>query len=446
MLARLERTQARRHSVQGMISGVFMAVIVVLVALLSVFNIVALGRLEKRTEDLRADLQVNQRLEAIASANAVARSTKELADDMRDLRRAARDEIEKHGLSVEQARAAADEARLYLLGSVQRVTVQTRTIAQLSDRGRVLAHLDKGEQALLSALRALRAFDDESAAGIGAGQAQASFEQIAAQNAELKTAVEKMAALDAFGGKSAEAGRGGLAQLYFLVAQRLNYRADLCAKVAELAAGLKQAQPYPLRVEINNGDCLRKMGKIADANAEFNQAVDAYEKSEQRGIQRTPEFNYRALRGRATTAIALPDTKDKAADKARFQQAIKDLETAAGFSKANGETAAQQQGTLENIGFAYLRLGDVKGAIEHTQKVDQINPMAWNLTVQAIAAKAAGDRALEQSAREKLRAFRRSQFNECEVRRLLGPKAGELDTILQSARDADVTPGACPGG
>ena len=63
--------------------------------------------------------------------------------------------------------------------------------------------------------------------------------------------------------------KAGLAQVYFIVASRLNYPPAICGDVAALTAEAAAAKPYPLKVVINNADCLRKTGNVKQANAEF---------------------------------------------------------------------------------------------------------------------------------------------------------------------------------
>jgi tetratricopeptide (TPR) repeat protein len=234
-----------------------------------------------------------------------------------------------------------------------------------------------------------------------------------------------------------------MAQLYFIVAARLNYPAAMCDEIGALSNAAAGAKPYPLKVVINNADCLRKNGKVKQANAEFAKAVAEYQKTDPDGVN-TPLLDYRALRGLATTSMALPDVAEKAENDRRMQAAIDQLGVAAKLSKANGEIPSQQQSIRGNMGIGYLRMGLYNKAIDHSKGIDAIYPGVWNLTVQAIAANKVGDSGLERTASEKLHAFRRQQFNECELQLLLGPNlAPQLDPILKKAQMADVTP-ACP--
>ncbi|HWA23457.1 MAG TPA: hypothetical protein VG735_13765 [Caulobacterales bacterium] len=444
LLAKLEQSRNKRHALQNFLSGTFMTAIVVLMVLLTLFNVYALNRLQSQTADLRSTVLVRQRLDANASANNAARNVKDLADDMADLQQSAQDQIARAGVSPAQARGVREDARLYLIGASQRMTAQTRNVAAVVAENRRVRGLSPADIAVLGAVNALRAFDLASAdlidAEKNAAQASMSFDQLSASIPQVQAAAAKMQALLRY--RPAAEAKAGLAQVYFIVASRLNYPPAICDTVAALTAEAAAAKPYPLKVVINNADCLRKTGNVKQANAEFAKAVDAYRKSDPKGAV-TPALDYRALRGLATTAIALPDVADKAQNDKNMKAAIDDLRAAAAFSKANGETPAQQQGILENIGFGYLRMGLYQEAVAHTKRVDLINPMVWNLTVQAIAAGEVGDSSLARDAREKLRAFRRQQFNECEVAALLGPLAGKLKPILESAQDAKFTP-VCP--
>lgn len=444
LLAKLEESRSRRRSFQDILSGTFMTAIVVLMVLLTGFNIYALNRLQTQTADLRSTVLIKQRIDANTSANTAARNVKDIADDMRDLQRAAQDQIARSGLSPAQARSVREDARLYLIGASQRLSASSRNVAAVIAAGKRVRGLSAADAATLGAVNALRGFDLRSTELIDpdniAGQSAMSFEELAASIPDLGAANMKLEALARV--RPAAEAKAGLAQLYFLVAARLNYPAAICDTIGALTSAATDAKPYPLKVAINNADCLRKTGKVKEANAQFADAVAHYEKTDPNGAV-TPLFNYRALRGRATTAIALPDVVDKGQNDKRMKDAIDDLRAAAVFSKANGETPAQQQGILENIGFGYLRMGLYEQAIAHTKRIDLINPMAWNLTVQAIAADEAGDSTLAQDAREKLRAFRRQQFNECELALLLGPLAPKLEPILKSAQDSKFMP-VCP--
>lgn len=445
LLERLEHGRTRRHSLQAIVSGTFMTAIVVLVGLLSLFNIYALERVQRQQAELQADVRVTQRVAVNSGNNTVARAVKDVFDDMRDLQRAEKDQIAHGGLSAALARSSVDEARRYLLGAVPRVSAQARLVAEVADEGRRLPRLNARDLATLRAFNALRTFDARSGELIDPGKdkslATASYQTVEREVPALAAAAAKMRTLARLS-RADLAAQAGIAQLHFIVAQRLNYPAALCAESGALAAAVRNAKPFPLKVVINNADCLRKTGNVGEANQEFASAVAQY--NAQKG-EKSPELGYRALRGRATTAIALPDLADKKANDERLAQAIADLRQAGGLSKANGDTLAQQQGVLENIGFALLRQGKLKETLEHTQKVDEINPLAWNLTVQAIAAAELGNNALAEEARAKLRAFRRPQFNECEVRLLLGSYASRLDPLLRQVKDADIKPAACSG-
>ncbi len=440
LLAQLEQSRIRRHSLQNFLSGTFMIAIVALVVLLTLFNVYALNRLQTQTADLRSTVLIKQRIDANAAANIAARDMKDVADDMRDMRQGAQDQIARTGLSAAQARNVREDARLYLIGASQRLTMETRNSAAVIVDGKRVRGLTPADTAMLTAVRALRGIDFRTTELIDDANpdlAKKSFDQIAAAIPELQSAAAKIEAVR----PSAEA-KAGLAQLYFLVAARLNYPAALCDDIATLTAAAAGVKPYPLRLVVNNADCLRKTGKVKEANAEFAKAVAQYQITDPKGAE-TPLFNYRALRGLATTAIALPDVADKTENDKRMQRAIDDLRAAALFSRANGETPSQQQGILENIGFGFLRMGLFNEAIANTKRIDMINPMAWNLTVQAIAAGEVGDSTLAHDAREKLHAFRRQQFNECELALLLGPLAPKLKPILEGAQDPKFTP-VCP--
>ena len=76
LLAKLEQSRSRRQSLQNLLSGAFMTAIVVLMVLLTLFNVYALNRLQSQTADLRSTVLVKQRLDANASANSAEYSTR----------------------------------------------------------------------------------------------------------------------------------------------------------------------------------------------------------------------------------------------------------------------------------------------------------------------------------------------------------------------------------
>ena len=96
-----------------------------------------------------------------------------------------------------------------------------------------------------------------------------------------------------------------------------------------------------------------------------------------------------AHHGVGTTLVALvaseqlPPGRDS---EAALQEALAELREAARIRGARGSTPVGVAYTEENIGFIHILDEDWPTALDHTGRIDEILPLAWNLTVRNIAA------------------------------------------------------------
>ncbi|MEM9669380.1 MAG: hypothetical protein AAF950_10685 [Pseudomonadota bacterium] len=192
----------------------------------------------------------------------------------------------------------------------------------------------------------------------------------------------------------------GLAQLHYAYADNNQRGVDEdCRETVRqtnvaLETGFEGIGPYLLA-----GECLRKQGRPADANAMFREASAWYE-----AAQSSPDFDesrfppdvFRlAYHGEGTTEIAMIASGQFLGDDGQMITALRtaerNLEIAAGRRVARGEGDVGEVYTTENIGFIYVLEEDWPSAIYHTSLVNEVLPLAWNLVVRRIAAEALYD-------------------------------------------------------
>ena len=144
------------------------------------------------------------------------------------------------------------------------------------------------------------------------------------------------------------------------------------------------------------GQCLRKRGDALLAYRAFSQATKLMDQDPQ---DITLEQSQLAHHGVGTTLIALaaqnqlPEGQDRGV---ALQEALGELKIAAKVRADRGATRVGVAYTEENMGFIYILEEDWPAALSHTEAIDQILPLAWNLTVRNIAARE-NEKALKRS-------------------------------------------------
>ncbi len=134
------------------------------------------------------------------------------------------------------------------------------------------------------------------------------------------------------------------------------------------------------------GQCLRKRGDALLAYEAFSKAATMLEGGD---FEETLLHAQLAHHGVGTTLVALvaseqlPPGRDS---QAALQEALAELNEAARIRGERGSTAVGVAYTEENIGFIHILDEDWPTALEHTKHIDDILPLAWNLTVRNIAA------------------------------------------------------------
>ena len=193
------------------------------------------------------------------------------------------------------------------------------------------------------------------------------------------------------------------------------------------------------------GQCLRKRGDALLAYEAFSKAAAMLEGGD---YEETLLHAQLAHHGVGTTLVALvaseqlpPGQESEAA----LQEALAELREAARIRAERGSTSVGVAYTEENIGFIHILDKDWATALDHTGRIDDILPLAWNLTVRNIAAreneaalKAAGGsreairqmQTIEQDTALVLGLMECNQIDRPELKRLLPAKyAPTVDTL-----------------
>ncbi|WP_084421191.1 hypothetical protein [Henriciella litoralis] len=134
------------------------------------------------------------------------------------------------------------------------------------------------------------------------------------------------------------------------------------------------------------GQCLRKRGDALLAYEAFSRAATMLEGGD---FEETLLHAQLAHHGVGTTLVALVASEQLPAGRdseAALQEALAELREAARIRGARGSTPVGVAYTEENIGFIHILDKDWQTALDHTGRIDEILPLAWNLTVRNIAA------------------------------------------------------------
>lgn len=174
------------------------------------------------------------------------------------------------------------------------------------------------------------------------------------------------------------------------------------------------------------GQCLRKRGDALLSHQAFSQAAQLMEQDPE---DITLEQSQMAHHGVGTTLIALaaqdqlPEGRDR---NVALQEALTELRIAAKIRADRGSTRIGVAYTEENMGFIYVLEEDWPTALSHTENIDHILPLAWNLTVRNIAARE-NEQALKRAgaSRAAVEEMRRIQSDTAMVLSLMD--CGQID-------------------
>ena len=191
------------------------------------------------------------------------------------------------------------------------------------------------------------------------------------------------------------------------------------------------------------GQCLRKRGDALLAYRAFSEAAHLIGADPE---DITLEQEQMAHHGVGTTLVALAAQRQLPEGRLyeeALQEALSELRTAARIRAERGATQVGVAYTEENIGFIHVLDEDWPAALEHTQRIDDILPLAWNLTVRHIAARENADALMQAGAsREALDAMQTiqdetamvlslmacDQIDKAELQRLLPAR---FETVLE---------------
>lgn len=318
------------------------------------------------------------------------------------------------GLALEAATAYLEGRRLPLVG--ERTIRGVLTAAQ---------GLDAPTVDVLTAVEQMRRFDKSGA------QLREDADGASALTPELEDAAARLdrAAASASLREAAVLGR---ARIDYILASANNFDRAKCEAMFNRARSIPR-NAWSIQLLLNRAECWRKNGDSVNANTEFAAAVrrlaatTASPDAALSGSDADPLVQYQAYHGRGTTLIAI--SKDSEQDK--LKQAQEDLQKAAALRKLGGQSELEVMGSLENLGLGYLHAGQYKEAAANAANVARVRSLGWNEVVRALAAGELKDEATAASARENLQNYRRTEFNECELKKLVGARqeAALLDLL-----------------
>lgn len=309
------------------------------------------------------------------------------------------------GLALEAAAAYLEGRRLTLVGE--------RTIRSVLTNGDAL---DAPTTDLLTAVEQMRRFDKSGA------QLREGANGATALTPELEDAAARLERA-AGSATMSEAAVLGRTRIDYILASANNFSQPLCDAMFKRAKSISR-NAWSIQLLLNRAECWRKNGDSVSANTEFNAAVrrlaatPASPEQALSGSDADPLVQYQSYHGRGTTLIAI--SRNNEPDK--LKQAQEDLLQAANLRKLGGQSELEVMGSLENLGLAYLKAGQYAEAASNAANVARVRSLGWNEVVRALAANQLKDEAIAASARENLQNFRRTEFNECELKKLVGPR------------------------
>lgn len=296
---------------------------------------------------------------------------------------------------------------------------------------------DEPTRDLLTAIELMRRYD-KSGAGLRADASGA-----AALTPELEDAAAR---LDRAAKAPAltQAALLGRARIDYILASANNFRRPLCDAMFQRVDALPRTA-WSIQVLLNRAECWRKNGDSQSAHAEFEAAVKrlaatpANQERALSGSDADPLVQYQAYHGRGTTLIAIAADGDLE----KLKQAQDDLQRAAALRKLGGQSELEVVGSLENLGLGYLKAGQYQQAARNAAEVTRVRSLGWNEVVRALSAQQLKDDDTFATSRENLANYRRAEFNECELKKLVGQRLeGALLDLLKVTRDGGA-PATC---
>lgn len=261
---------------------------------------------------------------------------------------------------------AVNIARSHVLGkTMNEVTSQVVSMVLRADEGDVRLLRDEEHQLLQAAL-------DDWGGEVDSANVRAAFERL----------------MDAEALSDQAMGAAGLAMLEYRAADEASLVwSQGCSTVVDYVNQATARDLDAPMLLIWKGQCLRKRGDALLAYRAFSEAAHLIGADSE---DITLEQEQMAHHGVGTTLVALAAQRELPEGRLyeeALQEAVSELRIAARIRAERGATQVGVAYTEENIGFIHILDEDWPTALEHTQRIDDILPLAWNLTVRHIAAR-----------------------------------------------------------
>ena len=261
---------------------------------------------------------------------------------------------------------AVNIARSHVLGkTMNEVTSQVVSMVLRADEGDVRLLRDEEHQLLQAAL-------DDWGGEVDSANVRAAFERL----------------MDAEALSDQAMGAAGLAMLEYRAADEASLVWNQgCSTVVDYVNQATARDLDAPMLLIWKGQCLRKRGDALLAYRAFSEAAHLIGADSE---DITLEQEQMAHHGVGTTLVALAAQRELPEGRLyeeALQEALSELRIAARIRAERGATQVGVAYTEENIGFIHILDEDWPTALEHTQRIDDILPLAWNLTVRHIAAR-----------------------------------------------------------
>ena len=183
-------------------------------------------------------------------------------------------------------------------------------------------------------------------------------------------------------------GAAGLAMLEYRAADAASLVWNRgCSTVVDYVDQARARDLHEPMLLLWKGQCLRKRGDALLAYRAFSEAAHLIVADPE---EITMEQEQMAHHGVGTTLVALAAQRQLPEGRLYeevLQEALSELRLAARIRAERGATQVGVAYTEENIGFIHILDEDWPAALDHTQRIDEILPLAWNLTVRHIAAR-----------------------------------------------------------
>lgn len=261
---------------------------------------------------------------------------------------------------------AVNIARSHVLGkTMNEVTSQVVSMVLRADEGEVRLLSDEEHQLLQAAL-------DDWGGEVDSANVRTGFERLMGAEALADQAM----------------GAAGLAMLEYRAANEASLVwSQGCSTVVDYVNQATARDLDAPMLLIWKGQCLRKRGDALLAYRAFSEAAHLIGADSE---DITLEQEQMAHHGVGTTLVALAAQRELPEGRLyeeALQEALSELRIAARIRAERGATQVGVAYTEENIGFIHILDEDWPTALEHTQRIDDILPLAWNLTVRHIAAR-----------------------------------------------------------